>query len=58
MVSVSRPKAVSRKDAAHLLGLSLSTVARMLREGHLRHRKVGGRVLIPATEIDRLLEAD
>jgi excisionase family DNA binding protein len=44
------------KDAAEALSIGTSTVWRMISEGRLKRVKIGGRTLIPASEIARLLE--
>ena len=43
-------------DAAHALGVSRTTLYNMAAAEKLRLVKVGGRTLVPETEIDRLVE--
>lgn len=47
----------SMDEVRQKTGLSLSTIKRMIAAEQLRKVNVGRRVLIPATEIDRLLGA-
>lgn len=48
-------RAHSRKDTEEILGVSSMTLLRWERQGLITVRRVGGRVLIPTSEIDRLL---
>jgi excisionase family DNA binding protein len=43
------------EEAAHLLGISPSTVYRWAREGELRTVQVGGRMVVPASSLEQLL---
>lgn len=45
-------------EAARLLGVSERTVRRLVASGQLRAVTVGGIVLVPRAELDRLLEGD
>jgi excisionase family DNA binding protein len=47
--------ALSRRNTADALGISLRTVDYLLAEGVLRGQRIGRRVVIPKAEIDRLL---
>lgn len=47
--------ALSKRDAAERIGVSESTVNRLVAAGQLRAVRIGSRVLIPTSEIDRLL---
>lgn len=47
--------AVSKAEAARLLSLSNRTVDRRLADGSIRHVKIGGRVVIPVAELERLV---
>ena len=49
-----KKKFLSRKEAAGLLGVSLSSIVRGLEKGEIPHVKIGGRILIPAEFVDRL----
>ncbi len=49
------PVMISQIEAAELLGLSQTKVSRMVAVGELAGVKVGARVLIVRTEIDRLI---
>ena len=44
-------KLLSRQEAADLLGVSVQTIASMLRDGMLEHVRIRRRVLIPLTSI-------
>jgi len=50
--------AYSVKETCELLGLSRSTLYRLIQRRAVRRVHVGRRPLIPAGEIDRLLEPD
>ena len=50
------PLAVSRIDAAHMLGVGLRTLDRALATSELKARKMGGRVVVPIVEIERFLD--
>jgi excisionase family DNA binding protein len=43
------------KDATAASGLSLSLLYRLKKQGKLRMVRVGGRTLIPADELERLI---
>lgn len=47
---------LSVPEAASRLGLSTSTAWRAIRKGEIRSERVLGRVLVPVSEIDRILE--
>lgn len=47
---------VGIKKAARMVGVSDRTVAKWLKQGVLRGVKIGGRVLIPVSELKALLE--
>ena len=48
----------SKKDAAYALSLSVRTIDSMMAEKLIRVRRIGGRVLIPATEVRRISRGD
>jgi excisionase family DNA binding protein len=50
--------AFNRPEAADALRVSLRTVDYLLAQGTLRGRRIGRRVVIPKTEIDKLLRHD
>ena len=54
-VMSSEIMALSRRDTADALGVSLRTVDYLLERGSLRGQRIGRRVVIPKAEIDRLL---
>lgn len=47
---------LTRQEAAAVLRISLSSLDRMIEEGVLRVRRIGRRVLIPVTAINKLAE--
>jgi excisionase family DNA binding protein len=48
---------LSRRDAAHLLGISVDTlVNRLLKTGELSFVRIGKSVLIPRDELEALVE--
>jgi excisionase family DNA binding protein len=51
---MSEKKFYSPKEAAEVLTLSSSTIARRLKDGYLPHVKIGSRVLIPSSYFDTL----
>ena len=48
---------VTREEAAEALRLSLRTVDKLLAAGEISARRVGRRVLIPRTEIERFVRS-
>jgi excisionase family DNA binding protein len=50
--------AMSKVDAARMLGVSLRTVDRLIALKHLPVRRLGRRVLIPRNGLQALLRAD
>jgi excisionase family DNA binding protein len=50
--------AFSRREAADALRVSLRTVDYLIAQGKLRGRRIGRRVVIPKTELERLLRQD
>ncbi len=49
---------VTREEAAEALRLSLRTVDKLLAAGEMSARRVGRRVLIPRSEIERFASED
>lgn len=49
-------KFYSRQETADALGISLSTLIRHVAEGKIPHIKLGARVLIPSSFLDKLAE--
>jgi excisionase family DNA binding protein len=47
--------ALSKKEFGDRLGVSVDSVARMIKKGKIRIINFGRRILIPASELDRLL---
>jgi excisionase family DNA binding protein len=50
--------AFSPRETALMLGLCLNTVYKLLREGKLRSVRLDRKILIPRTEIERLLSGN
>jgi excisionase family DNA binding protein len=50
--------ALSRKDAASALGVSLRTVDYLLASGELRGRRIGRRIVIPKATLEAFLRRD
>ena len=50
--------ALSRREAAEALGLSLYGIDALIKEKKLRVKHRGRRVLVPQSEINRYLETD
>ena len=50
--------ALSKLEAARMLGVSLRTVDRLIALKHLQVRRLGRRVLIPRYSLQSLLRAD
>jgi excisionase family DNA binding protein len=50
--------ALSRREAADSLRISLRTLDYLLAQGKLRGRRIGRRIVIPRVEIQRLLRHD
>ena len=50
-----QPRVFSVRDAAAVLGVSRSTLYELNKRGEIGFGKVGGRTVIPRSEIDRVL---
>lgn len=48
-------RAVSVADAARALGLGVTSTWRLVGTGEIRALRIGGRTLIPTSELDRLV---
>jgi len=58
-ISPDTPKLLfSRKEAAYSLGLSLRSIAILLKNGELGYRRCGTKVLIPHQELVRFSKRD
>jgi excisionase family DNA binding protein len=55
--AISDRRAFPVTEAATLLGVSRATVYKLAADGRIRLVKIGGRTLIPASEIERVAEA-
>lgn len=51
----TQQRALSVEQTRAALGVSRSTVMRLIADGELRAKKVGARVLVPVDEVDRFL---
>jgi len=51
---MSEPRAFGIKEAARLLSVSTWSIRRWIRQGKIRSVRLGKRVLVPASEVDRL----
>jgi excisionase family DNA binding protein len=57
--STTTPLAYSKKQLVVLLGdMSEQTINRRIADGTIRAVRIGRRVLIPATEVERLLSGE
>jgi excisionase family DNA binding protein len=54
---MGNPKFLSKGDVLQEIGISLPTLNRRLADGSIHYVKLGSRILIPSSEIDRLLAA-
>jgi excisionase family DNA binding protein len=50
--------AYSPQEAAMTLGLCLNTIYKLIKQGQLRSVKLDRKILIPTTEIERLLSPE
>jgi excisionase family DNA binding protein len=48
----------SMKEAAASLSISLSTIEQLIAQGDLAVRRIGKRVLVPRTELEKLARRD
>lgn len=53
---LDQPRARRINDASHALGLSRTTIYNLAAAGKIRLIKIGGRTLVPESEIDRLVD--
>lgn len=52
------PIAFSRREAADALRVSLRTLDYLLTQGKLHGRRIGRRIVIPRSEVEKLLRRD
>lgn len=52
------PMAFHVSETCELLNVSRSTFRKLVDQGDIRTVRLGGRVLVPATEIDRILAGE
>ena len=53
--SETRPRTLTRRDAADYLGVSVLTVDRALRDGEIDHYRIGRRVLFDEDQLKTFL---
>jgi excisionase family DNA binding protein len=58
LVSIPQKLFVDRREFAQLTGLSVGMVDKMLRDGRIKARRAGDRVLIPVNELLRFAEGE
>jgi len=47
-------KFANKKEAAEIIGISVSSIQRRIADGTIMALKIGGRVLVPISELERL----
>jgi len=47
-------KFANKKEAAEIIGISVSSIQRRIADGTIMARKIGGRVFVPISELERL----
>lgn len=52
----SKPKYYTRKELCEILNVSNPTVIEMVKRGEIREKKIGGRILYDAAEIDEAVK--
>jgi excisionase family DNA binding protein len=57
-VSTASKTFLSRKDAAAVLSISVSSLEQLIIQGEIKTRQLGGRVMIPREQIDQLARRD
>ena len=55
---MQEPLALSRRDAAIALGVSVRTLDYLLSSGELRGRRIGRRIVIPKVTLEAFLRRD
>ena len=55
---LTEPIAFSRREAADALRVSLRTLDYLLAQGKLSGRRIGRRIVIPKSEVEKLLRRD
>jgi len=55
---LTEPIAFSRREAADALRVSLRTLDYLLAQGKLHGRRIGRRIVIPRSEVEKLLRRD
>ena len=56
--SAEPTKLLTKAQFLQRIPISLPTLDRQIKEGKIKHKKIGKRCLIPSTEADRLCRAD
>jgi excisionase family DNA binding protein len=50
-----QPQFITRQEAANLLGVSLVTIDKWSKEGHLKKFRIGGRIRFKTVEVQKAL---
>ena len=56
MAKSSQRALLSRREAAHMLAVSVDTVARLIGRGELHSVRIGRSVLVPQTEVQSFID--
>lgn len=53
---INTPMAMSPQDAARAIGISRSSLYRLMKQGRIRTVKLGRRTLVPTSELSALID--
>ena len=53
---MNNPMAMSPRDAARAIGISRSSLYRLMKQGRIRTVKLGRRTLVPTSELSALID--
>ena len=53
---MNTPMAMSPRDAARAIGISRSSLYRLMKQGRIRTVKLGRRTLVPTSELSALID--
>ena len=53
---INTPMAMSPRDAARAIGISRSSLYRLMKQGRIRTVKLGRRTLVPTSELSALID--
>jgi excisionase family DNA binding protein len=48
---------ITRQETADMLGLSLATIGRRIKDGSIPSKKIGSRILVPTEAIERMVSS-